>query len=152
MKNIFLTCIFLLSGVIYAGAIKDKFLEVNDKIDKAQLSEDEKNKTLQENVSRALKMTLLQQYNLCGYEKAQIGKDGYEVSELNPSMVYVRYQTFVGYYLYASNPSFYLQYPADSRILLEPGSKIVRAYEKECTADYVVPQNKEANKEPVKQP
>lgn len=132
MKNVFFTCVFLLANVLHAGAIKDKFLDTSDKIDKLKTSEDVKNRILEENVNRALKMTLLQQYNLCGYEKAQVGKDAYEVSDLNSSLVYVQYQGFIGYYLFASNPTSYLQYPADSRVLLEPGSKIVRAYEKEC--------------------
>ncbi|MDH4261870.1 MAG: hypothetical protein OEV78_02360 [Spirochaetia bacterium] len=133
MKNIFLTFLFLISGFIYAGPIKDKFLDINDKIDKTKLSDEEKNKTLEENVNRALKMTLLQQFNLCGYEKAQVGKEGYEVSDINPSLVYIQYEKFVGYYLFSSNPTNYLQYPSSSKVLLEPGSKIIRSYEKECT-------------------
>jgi len=135
MKKTVLLSIFLVSGVIHAGAIKDKYLDINDKIDKTKLSDDTKSKTLEENVNRALKMTLLQQYNLCGYEKASIGKDGYEVSELNPALIYVQYQSFVGYYLFASNPAYFLQYPLDSKVLLEPGSKIVRAYDKSCAGD-----------------
>jgi len=150
MKNIFLALVFLLSGVAYAGTIKDRFLETNEKIDKLKLSDEEKQKTLEENVNRALKMTLLQQYNLCGYEKAQIVKDGYEVSELNPNLVYVQFQSFVGYYLFASNPTFYLQYPADSRILLEPGAKIVRAYQKECDGNIGITKSEPAGQKDIK--
>ncbi|MDH4200787.1 MAG: hypothetical protein OEV66_10450 [Spirochaetia bacterium] len=132
MKKFILALSILASQLIYAGAVKDKFLELSDKLDKQKASIDERTKILEENINRAIKMTLMQQYNLCNAEKAEIGKDGYEVSELNQNLIYIQYQGFVGYYLFASNPTAFIQYPIDSKVLVEADAKIVRSYDSAC--------------------
>lgn len=131
---IFISCGLLFAGQLtFAGPIKDKFYEVLDQIDKTKLSDDERGKILHENIVRALRMTLMQQYNLCGAQDAKIAKEGYEVSELNPNLVYVQYEKFHGYYLFGTDPTKFLQVPMDSKIVIEPGTAVVHFYDSNCS-------------------
>jgi hypothetical protein len=117
---------------LFAESIKEKYMSTYEKIEKAASSQDEKLKLLKENINRALKMTLLEQYNLCNYQNAQINADSFEVSDLNPNLVYIKYGNFVGYYLFSADPTKFLQAPLNSNLLLEPGSKIIKSYDKNC--------------------
>lgn len=123
------------SGYLISGEIQDHFLRVKTETEKDKGSEARQQTTLNENIRRALKMSLLRDYMLCDYQKVDISESNIEVSSENPNMYYFRYEKFAGYYIFPQDPRRYLQSPVDAKILLEPDSSIVQLNDPECKPD-----------------
>jgi len=130
-RNVFIRNILTSAGFILlvssaftsldAGAIKDKFLEANDRKEKSKMSAEEKKVILEKNLNAAFRATLMRNFNYCNSYKVTITGDNYERSEIDDRLIYINFGPIVGYYVYDSRPDVWLQNPALEKFILEKG-------------------------------
>ncbi len=128
----FITLFVFLNGSAFAGEIMDKFYRVHKEIKGPALTEEEKTELLLENLNRAIRMSLLRSFSYCDYNNVNLTTNDIEQSDTDPFMYYVEYNEFVGFYIFTQDPKEYLQTPADEKIYLPRGVKVMTLEDPRC--------------------
>ena len=134
MKNYFV--LFLSISVffsVYGGPIQEKYNKLDNLEKHKQLSDEEKQTLLQENLTVAVKLSLLRYYKYCGYADIKIATGQYERATIHKFMYYISYNEFTGYVIYDNDPETYRVLPIDEKFYVEPGTEVVRIGDKNCS-------------------
>ncbi|MES0488762.1 MAG: hypothetical protein ABUK01_02140 [Leptospirales bacterium] len=117
---------------VYGGPIQQKYNQLDNQEKHKQLSDDEKATLLQDNLTVAVKLSLLRYYKYCGYADIKISNGQYEKASIHKFMYYITYNEFTGYVIYENDPETYRVLPIDEKFYVEPGSDVVRIGDDNC--------------------
>jgi len=142
-SRILLLLIVLVNGyaTIYSGEIRDQFINLNEKDTGEYRSSEEKNIILEKNITSALRMMLLKYYSYCDYNNVKITNSNFERSDKNPRMFYIKYNDFLGYFVFQMDPEIYLQTPFDEKLIVQAGTKFARVGDENCGKNQPAPKS-----------
>jgi hypothetical protein len=121
--KIFLLLFIISNTLIWAGpkeGVMSEFRAVEEGIRKKFRSEKEQQQTLENNLLRALKMSILRRfyYDADNYLKdLNVNNISWE-APLSPNIYYVKYKYFIVRYDFANDPRFFLQSPVYEKFLI----------------------------------
>jgi len=120
---------------LYGGPIQENYNKLDNLEKHKKLTEDEKKSLLQDNLTVAVKLSLLRYYKYCGYAEIEITDGQYEVATIHKFMYYIKYKEFTGYVIYDNDPETYRVLPIDEKFHIETGAEIVRIGDDNCDTD-----------------
>jgi len=121
--KLFLLVFFSYNLILFAGpkeGVMSEFRAVEEGIRKKFRSEKEQQQTLENNLLRALKMSIMRRFY---YDSEKYLKDlninniSWE-APLNPNIYYVKYKYFIVRYDFVNDPRFFLQSPVYEKFLI----------------------------------
>ena len=71
-------------------------------------------------------MAMLKFFDYPGYNEITISDFTYESIEEAKFTYYIKYKTFLGYFVYANDPGQYFLTPIEVKFISKPGTKLVR--------------------------
>ena len=134
IKSVFI--LTLLGGLfqLSSGPIKEKFLEENDKKNRQVMTEEEKKSILESNLTMAFRGTLQRDFDYCGANEVTLSGENYERSEVDPRLIYITFESIVGYYYYGTAPDAWRVFPDLEKFHLEKGKTYKRNRDSDCQA------------------
>ena len=111
---------------IVAGPIYDDFKKTQEEIAKSKNDPALLKIQLDQNILTSLQRSLVATYAYEGVEDIKIENIQYEASETEQFTYYVKFQDFVGFFTYFSNPEIFYMLPIREELLTKPGVVIKR--------------------------
>ncbi|RME93476.1 MAG: hypothetical protein D6767_00890 [Candidatus Hydrogenedentota bacterium] len=113
------TAILLLGliSTISAGPIKDEYYKVENTLRNLKDTPEKRKAQLERTLVYSVRMAMKRLFNDQDWNKITIKDFQYERSDLNPHMYYIKYKTYIGYFVFPNSPEYYLVLPSEQKFL-----------------------------------
>lgn len=128
--KLYLITFFCTAGLLFAGAIQDDYKQAERDIAAMTNTAEGRKAMLELNLTRSLQRHLLRNLDNPDYEKATVTEGNYEKLEMDATQkrrdglynftYYVKYNDYVGYFVFSNDPERYYSVPFEERFLKKP--------------------------------
>ena len=127
MKHIFLLfLIFAFTSLVHSGPIFEEYKKIEADKRLHKNSPEKLKAQLEKTLLGSLKITMLKFFDYPDYEDIGSADFAYESIGEARFTYYVKYKTFLGYFIYANDPSQYFLTPIKVKFTNKPGTKLAR--------------------------
>ena len=127
MKHIsFLFFVFVLSSLTYSGPVFEEYKKVEKEKRLRKNTPAKQKAQLKKTLLISLKAAMLKFFDYPDYDEISENDFIYELVKGDTFTYYVKYKTFLGYFIYVNDPSQYFLTPIEVRFISKPGTKLVR--------------------------
>lgn len=126
----------MVTGNLFAGDLRDQYYETRSQVQDSKKfgNEEGRKQQLERTLTRSLRLVMLRKYQYEDYDKITSSDFEYEKSDINEYTYFVKYQDYVGYFSYSSDPQEYYTMPRDYRIYKKPQEKSQEQHEEGATS------------------
>lgn len=125
--KVYIVTFISLTSLLYAGAIQDDYKQTQKDIAALTNTAEGRKTMLELNLTRSLQRHLLRNLDMPDYDKATITEGNYEKLDMDASQkrrdglfnhtYYIRYNDYVGYFIFSNDPERYYSVPFEERLI-----------------------------------